>query len=177
MNNDLTEKYSKGTIAIHWITALLIFILFPLGKYMSGLDSIDKMGLIKVHAILGMLVFVLSIIRGILFFTAKRPQHLRTSNKLNDYLAMGVQRTFYFLLISLAISGIATLVLGGYIEAFTSSPQNIELILPKADIRVLSAHEVLSLIMMILIFLHIAGVIRHIVRTKENVLKRITLKK
>ena len=45
--NDLSKKYSRGTIMIHWLTAILILTLFPLGKDMEGLEPIDKMGLIK----------------------------------------------------------------------------------------------------------------------------------
>ena len=47
IQNNLTQKFNKGTIAIHWLTAILILILFPLGKYMEGLEPLEKMGMIK----------------------------------------------------------------------------------------------------------------------------------
>lgn len=53
VKNDLTKKFSKGTIWLHWLIAILILILFPLGKYMEGIEPIDKMNLIKIHVILG----------------------------------------------------------------------------------------------------------------------------
>ena len=59
--------YNKGIIAIHWITTLLILILFPLGKIIADITPEHKMGLIKIHVILGMLVFILTIFRSWLF--------------------------------------------------------------------------------------------------------------
>ncbi len=38
--NDLSKKYNKGIIAIHWITTVLIVVLFPLGKYMEDIWKI-----------------------------------------------------------------------------------------------------------------------------------------
>lgn len=73
--NDLDKKFSKGTIAIHWLTAILIIVLFPLGKYMEGLPTSEKIGLIKIHAILGLIVFILTIVRSYLFFKSERPRH------------------------------------------------------------------------------------------------------
>ena len=45
--NDSDKKFSKGTIATNWLTAILIIVLFPLGKYMEGLlPTSEKVGLI-----------------------------------------------------------------------------------------------------------------------------------
>ncbi len=171
IKNDLSKKFSKGTIAMHWITAILILILFPLGKYMEDLSVSEKMGLIKVHAILGIVVFILTIIRSYLFFKAPRPKDIKTGSKLNDKLAVWIHNLFYFLLFGLSLSGIATMILGGYGEALQSG--NYELIKSHSEIPPLKGHSVLALIMMILLFLHVIGVIKHYVLTKENTLKRI----
>ena len=60
IKNDLIQKYSKVTIATHWLTALMILILFPLGKYMEGIEPSEKMGLIMIHIALGIIVFALT---------------------------------------------------------------------------------------------------------------------
>lgn len=174
VKNDLTQKYSKGVIAIHWITALLILILFPLGKYMAGLESAEKLWLIKIHGLLGILIFILTIVRSVLFFTTKRPKHLSTGSKFNDILAIGIQRTFYVLLLIIGISGIATLILGGYVNATTASPMSPELILPRSEIIPLKIHNILAVIMIILIVMHIIGVVRFNIKNKVNVIKRIS---
>lgn len=171
MGNDLTQKYNKGTIAIHLITALLILILFPLGKYMEGLQPVEKVELIKIHAILGIIVLILTVIRSFLFFKKKRPADLKTGSKFNDKLVIWVHNIFYFILFAIAFSGIATMILGGYNEAVQSN--NFDLIKERTDITPLKPHGIMALIIMLLLVMHIIGVIKHYIFTKENTLKRI----
>lgn len=169
--NDLTKKFSKGTIISHWLTAVLILVLFPLGKYMEGLDTSEKMGLIKVHAILGIIVFIITIIRSYLFFKSPRPEDLKTGSKVNDKLAVWIHNAFYFLLFGIAISGIASMILGGYGDALSQG--NSELILSHEKTPPLKPHGVMATIMMVLLIMHVAGFIKHLVLKKENTLKRI----
>ena len=171
IQNDLTQKYSKGAIVIHWLTALLILILFPLGKYMEGIVPVEKMGLIKIHALLGIVVLILTVIRSWMFFKASRPADLKTGSKFNDKLAIWIHNAFYFLLLGIPISGIATITLGGYGEAIRSG--NPELIIGDSEIPSLIGHRIMVLILMLLFVLHVAGIAKHYILTKENTLKRI----
>lgn len=174
IKNDLSQRYSQAVIVIHWLSAFLILCLFPLGKYMSGLEPEEKMWLIKIHGILGILIFFLTIVRSVLFFTTERPEHLRTGSKFNDLLAIAIQRSFYVLLLIIGISGLATLISGGYIEATTATPMAPELIHSRSDIAPLKVHNALSVLMMLLVVMHIAGVVRFNIKHKTNVIKRIT---
>jgi cytochrome b561 len=169
--NDLTQKHSKGIIAIHWITALLIIFLFLLGKYMSVLEPSEKMGLIQLHAVVGILVFILTIVRTWIFFKSPRPADLNTGSTFNNKLVIGVHNTFYILLFGLSLSGIAILVMGGYGEALKKN--NPDLIKNSSEIASLEAHEIMALMMILLLLIHVIGVIKHYVVTKENTLKRI----
>ncbi|WP_460219387.1 cytochrome b/b6 domain-containing protein [Psychroserpens sp. MEBiC05023] len=170
--NNSVKKYSKGTVIVHWLTAVLILVLFPMGKYMEGLELSEKMDLIKIHAILGTIVLILTIFRSFYFFKHERPVDLKTGSKFNDKLAVWIHNAFYFLLFGIAISGIATLILGGYIEAFKTN--SIELIKPHNEITSLQPHGILAMIMMILLVMHVIGVVKHLIFKKENVFKRIT---
>lgn len=171
MANDLTKKFSKTTRVTHGITALLILALFPMGKYMEGLEISEKMGLIKIHAILGIIVLTLTIIRTISFFKHERPADLKTGSKFNDKLAVWIHNIFYFLLFGIAISGIATMILGGYGEALKIG--NIEIIKSHGEIPPLKPHGIMATIMMILLVMHVVGFIKHLILKKENTLKRI----
>lgn len=171
IQNDLTQKYSKGAIIVHWLTALLIFILFPLGKYMAGVEPAEKMGLIKAHSSLGIIVLLLTVIRTWLFFKAPRPAELKTGSNLNDKLAVWLHNAFYFLLFGIAISGIAAMIVGGYGEAIKSG--NSELIINRNKIAPIKGHAILTSILMLLFVMHVIGVIKHYVVMKENTLKRI----
>jgi cytochrome b561 len=171
IKNDLQKKFSKTTRITHGVTALLILALFPMGKYMEGLEISEKMGLVRIHAILGFLVLILSIIRTISFFKSERPANLNTGSKFNDKLAVWIHNSFYFVLFGIAISGLATMILGGYGEALKTG--NIDLIKSHGEIPPLQAHGIIATVMMILLVLHIIGVIKHYISTRENTLKRI----
>ncbi len=172
VTNDLTQKYSKGHIIIHWLTALLIIALFPLGKYMATMQASEKLFLIKIHAILGIIVFLLTLVRSYLFFKSKRPENLKTGHKINDKLAVWIHNAFYFLLIAISIAGLATIFVGGYVDALKSGMS--DLIVSKENIMPLKAHELLATITIVLLALHVLGVIKHYVLTKENSLKRMS---
>ncbi|MCP3930085.1 MAG: hypothetical protein GY705_13405 [Bacteroidetes bacterium] len=171
VKNDLTQKFSKGTIVTHWLTAILILLLFPLGKYMAGLEPAEKMGLIKLHALAGIIVFILTIIRSYIFFKSPRPTDLKTGSKLNDKLAVWIHNIFYFLLFGIAISGLAAMALGGYGDALSSGDS--ALIKSPEEIAPLKGHGLLAFLMMVLLVLHVVGTIKHYILTKENTLKRI----
>ena len=171
IQNDLSKKFSKGTILIHWITAFLIILLFPMGKYMADLLPEEKVTLIIIHAGLGIVIFVLTIVRSWLFFKSPRPADLKTGSKFNDKLAVWIHNVFYFLLFGISVSGIGIMIDGGHGEALSSG--NSDLILPKEGILPWTAHEIMSLIMMVLLVMHVAGVVKHYLVTKENTLKRI----
>jgi cytochrome b561 len=171
VTNNLNEKYSKGIITIHWLSTLLILALFPLGKYMSGIEASEKMTLIQTHSILGIVVLILTLFRSWLYFKKKRPSHLQTESAFNDKLIVWVHNLFYVLLLAITISGIATLIIGGYVNAFEI--QNPELIKNENDISSMKAHGILSLIMMVLLVVHVVGVVKHYIATKENTLQRI----
>ena len=169
--NDLTKKFSKRTRITHGLTAILILALFPMGKYMEGLEVSEKMGLIKIHAILGVLVLIFTIIRTVSFFKDERPADLKTGSKFNDKLAIWIHNIFYFLLFGIAISGLATMIIGGYGEAIKTG--NIDLIKSENEIPPLKAHGIMATIMMILLVMHVVGFIKHLIIKKENTLKRI----
>lgn len=171
MQNDLTKKFSKTTRITHGLTAILILALFPLGKYMEGLEISEKMGLVKIHAILGIIVFVLTIFRTIAFFKNERPADLKTGSKFNDKLAVWIHNIFYFLLFGIAMSGLATMGLGGYIDAFKTG--DINLIMAHGDIPPLAPHGIMATIMMVLLAMHVIGFAKHLVLKKENTLERI----
>ena len=171
MSNDLSQKYSKTTRITHGLTALFILALFPLGKYMTGLETTEKMGLIKVHIALGLIVFALTILRSYSYFKHERPTEIKTGSKLNDRLIAWIHNAFYFLLFAIAISGLATMFLGGYGEALQSSNPN--LIKPAAEIPPLKAHGITSLLMMLLLVMHVVGFIKHWIAKKENTLTRV----
>lgn len=171
IKNDLSQKFSKGIIVPHWLSALLILMLFIQGLYMKELEMSEKMGLIKSHAIMGILVLILTINRTISLFKSKRPEHLKTGSKFNDKLVIWIHKILYFLIYAIIISGVSTVFLGGYGEALQTG--NIDLIKSFEEIPPLEPHGIMSMVMMALVLAHIAGFLKHLIFKKENTLKRI----
>ena len=57
MSNSV-ERYNNTAIALHWLIALLIFVAFPMGLYMSDMKlSPTKLQLISYHKWIGVCVF------------------------------------------------------------------------------------------------------------------------
>lgn len=106
-----------------------------------------------------------------MFFKSKRPADLKINSKINDKLTVWVHNLFYILLFAITISGIASILSGGYVEALES--QNIQYIKAEQNIKALGGHELLALIILILVLAHVTGVIKHYIKNKENTLKRI----
>ena len=171
MENDLSKKFSRVTRITHAVSAIIILALFPMGKYMEGLEISEKMGLVKIHAGLGILVFLLTIARTYAFFKHERPEDLKTGSVWNDKLAVWIHNLFYFLLFAVTISGLATMILGGYGEALQSG--EIGVVKQSGEIPPLKSHSILAAIMMILLVLHVVGFIKHLILKRENTLKRI----
>jgi len=172
VNNDLTQKYTKGNVIIHWLTAILIITLFPLGKYLEELEAADKMGLLKIHAILGLTVLVLTIIRSFMYFKSSRPPHLKTGSTINDKIMVWIHMAFYILMLGIGLSGVATMILGGYGNGLMANDPS--LFANHGELPSLGAHNTMATILIVLLGMHVVGVIKHYVLTKENALKRMT---
>jgi len=167
----MIQKYTLATRIVHWVSALLIIGLFILGKYLSGLEGAQKLQLVPIHASLGFLLFLITLYRVLLFFKAPKPAEVDTGTKFNNTLVKVIHNGFYVLLLLISISGISTMVLGGYPDALDNA--NAALIIDKSLLPQLKAHELLANITMLLVVVHVAGVIKHYVFTKENILKRM----
>ncbi|SUJ02500.1 Uncharacterized conserved protein [Sphingobacterium spiritivorum] len=172
IKNNLSEKYSKGTILIHWTCFLLIVLLIPTGFIMGDMDrGIAKLNLLKVHLLVGILVFALTLLRIWYFFYQKRPSRLETGNFLHNNLVIWIENSFYIMLILLCISGLVTVSMENLGEAVQHA--DISLLSESFNGPSLSAHKALAILFIILLIGHTGGVVNHYLKNKENTIKRI----
>lgn len=172
VNNDLTQKYSKATRRIHWLSFVGILILIPLGLFMEELEyGEQKLNMFQLHSIIGVVVLFLTIFRIYVFFKHPRPPHLKTGFSFNDRLIIWIHNAFYIALIPIFLSGISILVKSGLIEAFKSG--DYQLMPEHIDLPGTSVHWFFAMVIIFLLALHIVGTIKHYFLTKENTLKRI----
>ena len=172
IKNDLSVKYSLATRIVHWLTAIGIFVIIPIGLKMSGMEiSADKLALQKTHNIIGLVLLLLTLFRVYLYFKHERPANLKTGSKWNDKLIIFIHNSFYFVIIIMAISGLVTNATTGIWEAVQANDMSLYPAI--IDTTPAQVHRFLYLVLAILILMHIGGVLKHWITKKENTLKRI----
>ena len=170
--NDLSKKYSLANRITHWLTALGILTLIPLGLIMHEMEvSADKLSLYRTHTIIGIVILLLTLFRVYLYFTHDCPPQIKTDSNFNDKLSGWIHNAFYFAILLMTFAGLAINATIGLINAYKSN----DISQFSADINVLPAefHEILYFILAVLIVMHVTGVLRHIILKKENIIKRM----
>ncbi|APD07934.1 hypothetical protein UJ101_02435 [Flavobacteriaceae bacterium UJ101] len=169
------KNYSNRTVWIHWLSALLIFGLIFTGiKMEHQAVSESKFSLYKIHFLLGVVTFVLTIIRVLFLFKDPKPVNLYPKTSFREKFRNGVYKGFYITILWMCISGIASLSLEGILPALRSGDW-VDLPEINADgfhPIMLSHHIVAKFIFLLLIF-HVVGFLIHLIQKKENTLKRI----
>ena len=171
IKNDLTQKFSRGTILTHWLSAILLFLLITLSLGTVGEKYFEALTIIKIHLVLGSIVFLFTILRSYLLLTTKQPDSLKTGSRFIDKLAEWNHYLFYILLLAISITGIIVVFNGNYFEAFNYG--SIEKIVSPKQIPLLKYHVLLIAFLILLFIMHVFGVIKHYIFNKENTLKRI----
>lgn len=170
------EKYSKLTIVIHWVSALLIIGMIVTGMAMEDAPaSANKVWNLQIHFTLGIFVALLSAFRVILYMLEQKrkiyPKALDTGNKIKNtvqkithlflrQLLMGLSITGF---LALFLSGLFPVVMSGKVEAFEAYQSG----------NVNIAHAILSKVYMLLFIIHLAGIVQYIWLSKQNIFKRI----
>ena len=172
------KNYSNRTVWIHWVSTLLIFGLIFTGIKMEHQDmGQNKFLLYKIHFLIGILVFVLTLIRTIALFKDVRPDNLFPKKSFREQFRKFVHSSFYIVILWMCISGILSLFLEGIFPAIQSNnlSQLPEINKDGFHPIMLSHHIVAKFVMLLLIF-HVVGFFIHLIQKKENTLKRIWFK-
>ena len=178
MNKSALE-YNSISKLLHWIIALLLLISIPTAYYMSGLldENNMKWTLYDLHESLGITILILMIVRIIWIRKHSVIAGVKEDSKLQKIITIIVHRTFYALLIFLPLCGWVMNSAGGYpVPVF-----GIELpqIVGKNDFLAsitYTLHFYIGYLLVILILIHIAGVIMHLLKN-NNILTKMTFHK
>lgn len=171
------EKYSKLTIRIHWVSALLIIGMIITGMAMEDAPAnAAKVLNLRIHFGLGILVALLSVFRvGWYFHEKKRktyPTNLDTGNKIQNVLQKITHLMLRQLLMGLSITGFLALFMSGLFRVVVSGKVTAFQGYQLGGVNV--AHAVLSKVYLMLFIIHLVGIGQHIWTTKQNVFKRIS---
>lgn len=171
-------NYSNRTIWIHWVSALLIFGLIYTGINMEhAAHDLNKFSLYKIHFSLGFSVFLLTIWRVIALLMDKRPEALYPEKSLHQRLISFVHYGFYAVILWMCISGISSLFLEGIMPALVSGDfLDLPEISSDGFHPIMLSHHIVAKLVFLLLLFHIVGFVIHLIRKRENTLKRIWFK-
>lgn len=160
---------------LHWLTAVLIFVQIPLGFYAESLKlSPLKMDIFVWHKSLGMLVFLLLILRLLWRIKGTIPKPVGAS-LIQQYLAQAAHYLLYGLMVLLPISGWITSSAASIpIKLFWLIPLPA-LVGPDDALKSLAAevHEISVFVLLAVLILHIGAALHHHLLLRDNTLKRM----
>jgi cytochrome b561 len=176
MLKDSRSGYGLLSIAIHWISAVLILFLFGLGIYMVDLSYYDDWyhkGP-ELHISLGLVVLLLMLVRIVWRIINPTPEELsakRTQNLAAKLVKLGLYAFVFIVLIS---GYLITTAEGQPASMFNliKFPVLTELSSQNVDLAG-EIHEYLAWGIVILVVLHVAGALLHHFVVRDRTLVRM----
>jgi cytochrome b561/polyisoprenoid-binding protein YceI len=182
MQSPQAITYGTVTKTFHWLTALLILTVIPLGAianrlpYETNEQLAFKAQLFSFHKTLGVIIFAVALARIIWAFTQPKPATLHPDRKAETLLAETVHWLLYISLVAVPLTGwIHHAATSGFAPIWLPISQNLPLIPKDEGIAKLFAglHWAWSKIMVGSILLHVAGALKHHFVDKDATLRRM----
>ena len=174
--------FSNTTKTFHWLTALLILTIVPLGVIAGRLptDTDAQIAtvtrLFSIHKTLGVIVFLVALLRIAYTLTQSKPAPLHPDRKAEAFLAELVHWLLYISLVLVPLTGwihhsaaaIGAPIWVPYAEQLPFVPKD-----PSLSDLFGGLHWLWSKVMVGAILLHIAGALKHHFVDKDATLRRM----
>ena len=166
-------RYGAVAIAIHWVTALAILLMLISGLGAANTaDAAVELNLLRAHAIMGMLVGLLTLLRVVwwLFFD-RRPADARGLSRSQAMAAHIVHYGLYAVILVMVSSGIGTVLLSGAGAQLTGA-----VMLPLPDFGAVppfTVHGILARLLVVLLVGHIGAALWHQFVKRDHLLARM----
>ncbi|MGB0958613.1 MAG: cytochrome b [Halocynthiibacter sp.] len=167
-------KYSKSIIFLHWASAILVIAALLAGNViLANLENADpeKLFSYRAHALIGILVLILTLIRVLKKRSTPKPPQAATGHVVLDKVGVSVHHLLYVLLILVPVSGLALAMASG-VGAYAFGGSGI----PPMDADSFAAgtaHGIATKLLMGAVGLHILGALYHQFIRKDNLLGRM----
>lgn len=177
-----TERYGGVTKTFHWLTALLILTLLPLGWYANQLpyetdtELARKAWMFSLHKTLGVAAFFTAALRILWALSQTKPGLLNADKPLESRLAEVVHWLLYGALVIVPLSGwIGHAAAAGFAPIWWPFGQNLPLVPKSVELEHLcvAVHWVSTRILIASLLLHIAGALKHHVIDRDATLRRM----
>jgi len=168
--NETVHPYEFSALSkwLHWGTMLLLIGLMVAGTLMVGLDDAasQKVMLYRAHAAIGLLIVLATAVRIFIRLRSPQPTPEGMTEKWNIWLHGIIQWSMYIVLLAIGLSGMGTYALN------STTPFTVDLAVFDRTVPTIQGHFLLTRLLLVLVFLHIAGVLRHQF-TRGNVMRRM----
>ncbi|MFK7746391.1 MAG: cytochrome b/b6 domain-containing protein [Roseobacter sp.] len=177
-----SSHYGAVTKSLHWLTALLILTLIPLGIYANGLpydtseELLSKAWYFSLHKTLGVTVFFVALLRILWAIMQPKPAPLHPDRKVETLAAQTVHWLLYGSLLAVPLSGwIHHAATDGFAPIWWPLGQNLPLVPKSENLAATTAglHIVFERVLAASIFLHLAGALKHHFIDKDVTLRRM----
>lgn len=172
------SPYTKGAIAFHWISALLIVTNFALAWGSEDSPDAERMRLMGIHMSIGITLLILAALWMLWRIRHPRPPFAPTLKRWEVSLARIVHTLFYVLMILIPLAGWA--MVSAFAEGTALRWFGLVAVpaLPVAKGMASGgffgqAHELLALGMLVLFLLHVAGALKHHFLDRDETLARM----
>lgn len=172
------DEYGLVAKLFHWLIAVMIIALLPVGLFMSGMENSPlKFQVFAMHKSFGLLVFFLGLGRIVWRFVSPPPDHLETHEHWEVTLASAAHFWLYVCIIGMPLSGWLMSSAGEFPVPFFGI-QMPHLMGKDEKLMELfgQTHEILSYTLLFVLGLHIAGALKHHVIDKDETLQRMAVK-
>jgi len=167
-------RYHPALVALHWLLALLIVLALIAGNVLlEATPNSDpaKIGGLRNHMGLGIVIGVLMLIRLIVRQTTGKPPHADTGNRLLNIAGLAAHWGLYILVLVMVASGLGIALSAGLPAIIGGSgdplPADFSAYPPRA------VHGIVSVLLMLLILAHFAGWAYHALFVKDRLLARM----
>lgn len=170
-----SDRYGAVAVAIHWATAVAVAGLLVSGFRAAGtIDPVAKEGLLRIHAIVGSTVLLLTFVRiAWWLFADRRPADPTGTPRLQARTARAVHLLFYVALFGMAASGVGMLALSGAAHIlFGGTPGPLPDFMAYAP-RI--PHRLGALLLVVLVAVHVAAALYHQFVLRDRLLARMGL--
>ena len=175
-------RYGGVTKTFHWLTALLILTLIPLGLYAHDLpyDTQEqltrKAWFFSLHKTLGVTVFFVALARIVWALTQPKTGLLNADKRLESWLAETVHWLLYGSLVIVPLAGwISHAAASGFAPIWWPLGQGLPFI-PKStaiESTFSAVHEIAGKVLIGALILHAAGALKHHFIDGDSTLRRM----
>lgn len=170
------DTYGAAAQSYHWLTAILVLFLVPLGLVMTSLDSGSLQDVLFItHESLGLTLFGLLVLRLLWRIIHAAPPPSRDLSPLEVRASHAVHWLLYIALFAMPVSGYILVVAGGEPLTYFGLADVPRLLLTdhKLSDLALTVHVTLQYVIYALVLMHAGAALHHHYARRNDVLSRM----